>query len=128
MDICKRIFSSSKIKSIQIKLWRNFFKQSHNSKVFVYSFCLCCLLFAAVIVQTPNTLLAGVCFQFQEGKIFNLSCLKAKKKITEQLFQELLFAEAAPLVVCFKQELRNWYCNPFKTTMSFGFLVSRKKN
>lgn len=124
---CKSFFPPSKIKTIQRKACRNFSKQSQNSKVFVYSFCLCCLFFADVIVQDPNTLLAGVCFQFQEGKLFNLLCLKAKTKITEQLIQELLFAEAASLVVCFKQELRNWYCNPFKITMNFGFLVRRKK-
>lgn len=54
-------------------------------------FCLYHLLFSVVIVQGVNTLLAGICFQFQDGKLFNLSCLKAKPKITEQLIQELLF-------------------------------------
>lgn len=65
---------------------------------FVCLFCLCYLLSAVIIVQISNTPLAGVYFQFQEVKLFHLSCLKAKIKSLNSLTKNCFLLRQLPLL------------------------------
>ena len=51
------------------------------------------LFFAAMLKEATEDMPQGVIIIFRNGSIFNLSRLKASRKVTEALIRELLFAD-----------------------------------
>ena len=86
------------------------------------------IFFAVMLKHAFGTSTEGVSLHTRsDGRLFNLSRLKAKTKVRKALIRDMLFADDAALAAHTEQELQSLMDNFSRASQAFGMTISIKK-